>query len=306
MVEQRPDRVLDTAERLRLERRQRFLDPDGVIAGELRGQRREGGPIEHVRRMSAPHRSDAGGCSAESCARTRPAVARRTANHAPITTRLTAAVPRSSKPQPWSMKNPWVAHAEQHRADGVGDAADDDVDRGLDRTALVRRQRQIEQLVSRLVERKAEALIARVGEQHRPEPGSSTISALPHAERQRQHQDRHRHARTAAAPARSAAAEAVKRRRRPVTKLNVPKKAVSASAWAPKRCIGDDAQLEGGPLRAIWRRRNTSAASRRRYGARDDRPEAVRRTDVSAGVRRVVGPTRRNRHFGKRHDASGG
>ena len=57
---------------------------------------------------------------------------------------------------------------EHHRADGVGDAIDDDVDGVLDRGAIAGRNRQIEQLVGRLVD-------ARTGAPDRMPLVSSTL-----------------------------------------------------------------------------------------------------------------------------------
>ena len=99
--------------------------------------------------------------------------------------------------------------AEEHRADGIRDAVDDDVDGVLDRRALRRRERQVQQLVGRLVDREPQPLVEPVGEQHASRtPGTSRISRLPEPERERQHENRDRHAERAAAPDRRPAAAA--------------------------------------------------------------------------------------------------
>ena len=78
-------------------------------------------------------------------------------------------MPRSAEPQPVEHEKPLGRHAEKHRADGVRDAADDDVDGCFDLGALRRSQRQVEKLVGGLVEREPQSLIERVGHEDRRE-----------------------------------------------------------------------------------------------------------------------------------------
>ena len=94
-------------------------------------------------------------------------------------TRLIAAVPRSPRPSPGMKPEALRREPEQHRSEAVGDAVDDDVDRVLERDALSRGDRQIQQLVARLVDREAEALIERIRQEHRPQPGTSQMIAVP-------------------------------------------------------------------------------------------------------------------------------
>ena len=143
-------------------------------------------------------------------------------------------------------------------------------------TALLRRQRQIEQLVGRLVHREAEALVEGVGEQDRPERREQQDERAARARASAAGAGSSPPRRTAAAPGpaqqqlqreaddaqreveRAEERGSARRRRRRSARWR------PGSAGRPVHCVDD-------------RRRGTpSAAISRRYGARDDLADAVR------------------------------
>ncbi len=83
---------------------------------------------------------------------------------------------------------------EQHRADAIGDAIDDDVDGVLDRGPIAGRNRQVEELVGRLVDGEPQPLIEAVGEQHAPECRRQQDEEVAGRHRQRQRENGRRHA----------------------------------------------------------------------------------------------------------------
>ena len=136
---------------------------------------------------------------------------------------------------------------QEERATAVGDTIDHDVDRVLERDALRRRNRKIEELVAGLVDRESESLIEGVGHEHGPQPRQQPDEGGPESERQRKHQNGDRHA------------EAAKRRtgqqqlndeadhaEREVEGAKEARERVGVSGEA---LVGDEAQLERRPLR---------------------------------------------------------
>ena len=84
-----------------------------------------------------------------------------------------------AQPEAGNQREPLRRDAEQQRPATIRDAVDDDVDGVLERDALAGRNRQIEQLVARLVHREPEPLIEGVGEEHGPQAGTSKMNAVP-------------------------------------------------------------------------------------------------------------------------------
>ena len=136
---------------------------------------------------------------------------------------------------------------EEHRAAAVGDAVADDVDRVLERDALRRRDRQIEQLVARLVDREAEALIEGVRQEHRPERREQPDERRAEAERERQDEDGDRDAEAAQRRAGDEQLqEEADRAEREVERAEEPRQRVGV---AGEPLVGDEAQLKRRPLR---------------------------------------------------------
>ena len=173
-------------DRARTEHRRRPAD-----ASFAASMRRRCDPVGHVGRALA-RRSGGGGCWTESCGRTRPEAAWRRSTHAPMNPRLTAAVPRSASPSPSNMKNPCVARPSSTAPTASATRLTTMSMALLIWTRCWRSQRQVEQLVGRLVERESEPLVERIGQQDTSRTPEQQDQRAAAAERQRQHEDRDR------------------------------------------------------------------------------------------------------------------
>ena len=161
--------------------------------------------------------------------------------------RLMAAVPRSPAPRPPSPKKPLGRDAEEHRAGGVREAADDDIDGVLDRRAQRRRQRQVQQLVGRLVERETDPLVQRVREQHGPDSGKEQDEQAAEPKRERQDENRDRHAE---APQRRTGKQQLEHEAdRAQGEVEGPEEYGQRIRVPPVAPIGHEAQLKRRPLR---------------------------------------------------------
>ena len=137
--------------------------------------------------------------------------------------------------------------AEEQAADAVADAADEHVDGALDAGLHVRRQRQVEQLERRLVDREAQALIEGVGQHHRDEERrhhrqpSSRTGAPPAAA-----------ARSTPTPNRRSAGPVARElddeRRDAHAQVEGAEQAGQAIGVTGVALAGDQAELEPGPL----------------------------------------------------------
>ena len=137
-------------------------------------------------------------------------------------------------------------HAEEQAADAVADAADEHVDGALDAGLHVRRQRQVEQLERRLVDREAQALVEGVGQHHGEEERRRQRQHRPEQERHRQQEDRDPHAEPA--QRRPGGGELDDERRDAHAEVEGAEQPRQAIGVAGVVLAGDQAELEPGPL----------------------------------------------------------
>ena len=141
---------------------------------------------------------------------------------------------------------PFVARPRSRPPTPSPTPADEHVDGALDAGLHVRRQRQVEQLERRLVDREAQALVEGVGQHHREEERRRHRQHRPEQERHRQQQDRDPHAEPA--QRRPRGGELDDERRDAHAEVEGAEQAGQAIGVAGVVFAGDQAELEAGPL----------------------------------------------------------
>jgi hypothetical protein len=152
-----------------------------------------------------------------------------------------------AEPEPAQHEETLRRKAQEDGARRVREAVDDDVDRRLDDAALGLRDRQVQQLVRRLVHREAEPLVEAGREQHRPEHGHQDDQQAAGPERDGQQEDCHG---DAEAPERRTGQRKLEHERQHADHEVVrPEERRECVGVVPITFVGHEAELKSDPLR---------------------------------------------------------